>query len=506
MRAAGSVVTVYFAFVGIALADALPAATQPNTTTQQAEQSPPTSQPAGALPGPNYFALRYDDDFAYLDGPAGSYREDFFDPVKNIHLSDDWRLDLGGEYRIRVEGGRNNIFNARYPTADSFVLERYFLHANLRYKKLFRIYVESIDAFYCGRDEPQLPYQQDRFDLNQGFFDLRVLGEENPLTLRVGRQELSYGKERLVGVLDWTNVARRFDGAKLFYHTPAFDIDAFWTKPIVFMYKPFTSAWNPQIDEGLTRKPDTWHEEGQFFGVYSTLKQIPKHALDLYFLGLTDTGNQLNVNGHFGDLTLFTLGSRFGGTIGNFDHDTEVAGQWGSWAGDDIKAWMIANDTGYTFKDVPMSPRIGAGVDFATGDRTRGDGTIGTFNQLFPTGHMYLGYMDIVGRQNVFSPNVNFTIKPVKDVTVKAFYYHFWLASDTDALYNALGIATRRDPSGASGSNVGDEFDVTVNWKVDAHSSLLLGFSYFWPDGFIERTAPPSPDGSFYYIQWQFRF
>jgi len=484
-----------------------PAAAEGQPATQPAI-GPSATRPASPAgkPGPNYFTLRYNDNFSYLDGPPGSYQKDLFDPIKNIHLGEDWRLELGGEYRIRFETGSNNIFNARYPTSDSYLLEHYLLHADLKYRNLLRVYVESIDAFVSARNEPQLPYQQDRFDLNQGFFDLRVLGEANPLTLRVGRQELSYGKERLVGILDWANVPRRFDGAKIFYHTSAFDIDAFWTKPVVFMYEQPTSPWSPQIADGLTRKPDHPRWEQQFFGFYSTYKGIPSHALDVYFLSLLDDGNLLNVNGRFGDLSLFTFGGRFGGTIGDFDHDTEVAGQWGDWAGDSVRAWMIANDTGYTLKSLPMSPRIGAGLDFASGDRTRGDGTIGTFNQLFPTGHIYLGYMDLVGRQNVFSPNVNLTFKPLKDVTVKTLYYHFWLASDTDALYNAGGVASRRDPSGASGSDVGDEFDLTVNWKVDVHSSLLLGFSYFWPGTFIQRSSPPSPDGSFYYVQWQIRF
>jgi len=90
-------------------------------------------------------------------------------------------------------------------------------------------------------------------------------------------------------------------------------------------------------------------------------------------------------------------------------------------------------------------------------------------------------------------------------VTVKAFYYYFWLASDTDALYNAGGTATRRDPSGASGTDVGDEFDLTVNWKIDTHSSLLFGFSYFWPSSFISNTGL-CEDVSFYYVQYQFKF
>ena len=36
-----------------------------------------------------------------------------------------------------------------------------------------------------------------------------------PLTLKVGRQILSYGDERLIGAFDWNNFGRTFDAVKL---------------------------------------------------------------------------------------------------------------------------------------------------------------------------------------------------------------------------------------------------------------------------------------------------
>ncbi len=486
-----------------------------NSTSQPAPRADtsPASQPAAVvdtLPPVsrrtlNYFALRYNDDFSYLDGPPESYQHDFFDPIKNMHLGEVWRLTIGGDLRVRVEATRNMVLNARYPASDTYSLQRVTAHASLRYKRLARFYIEGMDSSLGDRDQPQLPLQENRFDLNQGFVDLALLGERVPLTLRAGRAILSYGRERLVGGLEWANVPRRYDGAQLLYHSPTFDLDVFWTKPIVFAYAPFTSAWEPRINEGLERKPDHWREEQQFFGLYSTYKGVPRQTIDVYLLGLTDKGDLLNTNGRFGDLTLFTLGSRLAGTLGPFDHDSEIALQRGVWAGDTIRAWAAATEVGYTLRDVPMTPRIAAGFDYASGDRTRGDDRVETFNQLFPTGHAFLGYIDIVGRQNTLAPSVNVTVRPRKDLTVRAFYYHFWLASETDALFNSGGVATRRDPSGASGRDVGDEFDLTVNWQIDAHSSVLLGFSYFWPGDYLERFGR-SIDGSFYYVQWQYRF
>ena len=50
--------------------------------------------------------------------------------------------------------------------------------------------------------------------LYQGYVTIGNL-KEFPLSLKVGRQELAYGEERLVGTADWINNSRVFDGAKV---------------------------------------------------------------------------------------------------------------------------------------------------------------------------------------------------------------------------------------------------------------------------------------------------
>lgn len=478
---------------------------QKRPISQPSEAATQPSPPTPVKAGPKYMALRFNDDFSCLDGPAEDRVSDFFDPIKRIHLGEDWTLRLGGETRVRMESETNRNFGTRDPTNDTFLLHRYLLHADLKYRKLFRVFVEGIDARVEDRDLPQIPLMENTFDVNQLFADVSFLGEEAPLALRMGRFEMIYGKERLIGKLDWMNVPRRFDGAKLMYTSPKFDLDFFWVKPVFFMNEPFSNPWNTHINEGMNRKIDHWREEQNFYGVYSTFKGIERHVLDLYFLGLNDRGIFVNANNRFGDLNVYTIGSRFGGTSGNFDYDIEGGGQWGKWDGDEVHAWMFASEAGYTFKDVSMTPRVGAGFDYASGDDTPRDNSHDTWNQLYPTGHPYLGYMDLVGRQNILAPNLNVAFKPLKDVTSKIFWYHFWLDSNLDALYNAGGAPIRRNVTGSSGTDVGDELDVTVTWQMDVHSSILVGWSHFWPSNFIDSSGF-SRDADYYYLQYEFKF
>ncbi|MGS8561408.1 alginate export family protein, partial [Salmonella enterica] len=65
----------------------------------------------------------------------------------------------------------------------------------------------------------------------------------------------------------------------------------------------------------------------------------------------------------------------------------------------DIDAWGTGARVGYIWP-VAWSPRIGLQIDAASGDRHPGDGTVGTFNPLFPNGYYftlagYTGYTNL---------------------------------------------------------------------------------------------------------------
>ena len=111
-----------------------------------------------------------------------------------------------------------------------------------------------------------------------------------------------------------------------------------------------------------------------------------------------------------------------------------------------------------------------------------------------------------IGRKNinVFNLNVSAWAVP-KKVKSRAAYHAFWLNEKDDALYNAGGAATRRDFTGNSGRDVGQELDLTLLWKLDAHSALLFGYSHLWHGGFIIDTGP-SEDVDLIYTQYAYKF
>ena len=199
------------------------------------------------------------------------------------------------------------------------------------------------------------------------------------------------------------------------------------------------------------------------------------------------------------------MGARFWGRTGPWDYNGEFAGQWGRWAGDTIQAWMVTAESGYSFTELPWTPRIGVGFDYASGDKDPTDGAHQTFNQLFPLGHAFLGWLDAVARQNIYDARVHLTAKPHKSLTAHAVLHNFWLAEDRDALYNAGGVPTRRSPTGDAGDQVGHELDLLLVWTIDVHQSTLFGYSHMWDSHFIKRTGA-SDDPDLFYVQYAFKF
>lgn len=443
------------------------------------------------LPAPKYMNLRYDEDFSYLDGPEGSYHPDVFDAIKNISLGEEWRLSLGGEFRVRIESETNKGFGATEPANDTFQLYRYFLHADVRYGDVFRVFVQGAVVHDEDRDLAFRGIDENIADVQQLFFDLRVCGgQERPVILRVGRQELLYGNERYVSPSDWANTRQRFDAVKLFWAYPDWTVDMFYAKPAVVQ----------------RRQRDRYDEDFDFYGLYVTYTGIPRHGLDLYAFAVDHTGALVNPNGRAGDKSTYTLGSRFWGKTGGFDYETELAGQWGHWAGNIVQTWSWSATAGYTFEDYACKPRLGLGFDWASGDDNPADGKVGTADQLFADGHKYLGYMDLVGRQNITAARADLSAWIVPGSVKGALAYHaFWLSDPEDALYNAGGGVVRRDPTGHSGREVGQELDLTVEWKLDAHSNVLVGYSHFWDSDFITNTGP-SEDADLFYVQYQLKF
>ncbi|SFP98649.1 Alginate export [Nitrosomonas cryotolerans] len=456
--------------------------------TGNKRSGPPVSPyaPSALLP-----TSAFDIDFRYLETPG--YEEDFFDPVKRIHLGSDWLLSFGGSFWYRYMHETDSRLNISGKNND-YHLTRTRVHADLWYRDQVRIFAEFLDARSFGPELTPLAIDRNHTDLLNLFADVKLGNvKEAPLYIRFGRQELLYGSQRLIAPLDWANTRRTFQGIKTFWRSPTWDVDAFWVRPMDTEKGDF----------------DNWDQQRNFFGLWGTYKPMKNQLLDLYFLSLDDnrTLNPANLRqGNIlqGDSTVHTLGGRIVGDYNRFLYELEGMYQFGKRSNLDISAFSVSTGIGYQLP-LPMNPNIWIRYDFASGDSNPQDGRSNTFNHLFPFGHYYFGYLDQVGRQNIHDFNAQITLKPQPWFTFLAQYHRYYLANKRDFLYNAGGAATLRDPTGQSGSHVGDAIDFVVNFHIARHHDALIGYSKLFTGNFIENQRPGiSPD--LLYVQYNFRF
>ena len=381
----------------------------------------------------------------------------------------------------------------------------------------FNVFVEGRDSETFSDDRKPSPEEDGPADLHQAYF---VVGnhKEFPLSLKVGRQEMSYGDERLVGAFAWNNVGRVFDVAKVRWQNRFFGADFFSGRVII----PRDERFNMPNDYD-------W-----FSGIYASSKIIPKQTTDLYFFSrntssqsptLAGAGTPAIWNGP-GARDIYTVGLRMKsnpGDYGPWDYGAELIGQFGRFveptaivASQDHEAFAAILQGGYTWTESSMTPRVGLEYCYGSGDSDPTDGKHETFENLFPTNHKFYGYMDFFSLQNIHDVRVIYTMKPIARVSLAAEYHAFWLADTSDSLYNVGGARRGTLTSNAGtgtgygvnptyGSYVGSEIDLIAGYALTKYASLEAGYGHFFVGDYIKDTfsAPThgSTDADWVYLQ-----
>jgi hypothetical protein len=460
--------------------------------------------PSQQVQRPPYQDLRYQEDWSVLAGKDRSQTGDLFDPIKYAPLTEDgsvW-VSFGGQIRERVEVWNNFNFGAPV-TADHddvFLLSRVRVHGDLHVGEHMRVFVEGKSALETDRSLTggRRTVDTDELDLQNGFVDLSLRPFDGAqFTLRAGRQEMAFGRQRLVSPLDWANTRRTFDGASGIFKLQGWTVTGFWT-----LFVP-VQKYNFNTSDLST----------QFYGIYASGKVPLAQAvgLDLYWMGLQSDVNAFTgtpfarYNGTVGREERHTLGGRLWGKVATtgIDYELEGAFQVGRVGAGSVDAFMITGQLGYTFAEFPAAPRLQVGLDYASGDDKAG-GDVHTFNQLFPLGHAYFGYIDTVGRQNIIDVNPGFSVQPFTKLVASLEGHLFWRADTRDALYNAGGNVVRAGSAGSS-SEIGSEIDLLFKYQFDRHLLGLLGYNHFFAGDFI-RESGPSKDINFAYLTLQYTF
>lgn len=357
---------------------------------------------------------------------------------------------------------------SRFRVDSDHLLQRLRVGMRITPTPSLQVGVEVQDARAFGFDRVDGSVR-DVLDVRQAW--VGVGREAGWVDVRIGRQKLAYGSERVTGGAEWANTARVFDAARVSVHHAGMRVDL------------FTSA----VVTNEPESPDHRQRGHTFTGAYgSATSWIPGATVEPYVL-VRHLPTAIGEAGERGSARSDTLGTRVAGRIGtHWSYEGEGLVQRGHVAASDLRAsaWLVQVQR--HFPTSVWHPSLLAEANYASGDADPTDGVVGTFDQLYPTNHAIYGVADRVGRRNTQNGRVGLALRPRAGFTMKVEGNAFWLASRRDALYAAGGgVAVRAVPGGAASTFVGSEFDVLADYRMSRHADVGAQVGHLFPGRFV---------------------
>ncbi|HJT19088.1 MAG TPA: alginate export family protein [Nitrospira sp.] len=369
---------------------------------------------------------------------------------------------------------------------------------------------------------------------------IRNLGGIQGLSLKAGRQYVIFGAQSLFGHFDWANTGFSHDGFMFQYSTKPVDIFAglFRESDLNIGQAASTGSFNNCVGAGGTSTGCQSKQNSTLGLVYTQIKSVPGFIFEPhYFLYM----NGQNVTGCAGPACTPGIGSNVGVWVpksnsqirhtignrvemrkGNFDFQNELEYQWGRMASGQnngsnsmdlhINAWATRNWIGYTHYQSPWKPRLAFNLDYASGDgnancNAPGTGTqfhcttANTFENLYPTNHIHMGYMDVQSWRNMLSPSGNFQARPTKDDHIEIWYTNLNLANARDNWYRGSQSAYVFSRANNTAKHVGDEVDWTwTHMFADGKVAFQSTYGYLWTGDYIRQNLGNHSNQQWWYL------
>lgn len=369
-------------------------------------------------------------------------------------------LTWSGEIRVRSEVDGRDFRNRTAMNAYTFLRTRVALEARP---------IEGVTAYVQMQDSRVLGEERDpaggfntisnakNLDLHQAYLELDDF-LLNGLSMKLGRMELAFGNERIVGAVGWNNIGRAFDGGRLRWSGNKRSVD-------LFVVNTGETTVPPSV--ALPGNVMFARDEGQLFsGGYFSTTLLEPYRIDVYLLHRWI--RKQSVAGH-DDLSRFTAGGLSKGSMGSLFYEGEFAYQGGSLSTSDVSAFMITGAVGYATGSSLLSS-FAIGVDYLSG--TPADSkVVKTFDPEFYTGHKFHGFMDYfvtvpltTQDRGLRDAYVRLVSAPTPSSTLSLWVHDF---------------AAAESPGGKS--TMGQEIDIVGVWRYNKHAVFEMGLSGFLP-------------------------
>jgi hypothetical protein len=377
------------------------------------------------------------------------------------------RLKFLFEFRTRLETRTGNNFG-RSPDLQN-PLFRTRIGAQFDATSWLRVVGMGQDGRAPDYGGPAPPTARDSMDLQQGYLEF-FAQHQTGFGAIVGRQMITLGEGRLIGIPDWLNTARTYDTTRLYYRLPGVRLEVLMVSPVKIRPDAFN---RPELGDRV-------------WGTYNTFSRlIPNGTVEAYFLR-----HDQNRPGGFagtGRLGINTVGGRAVGPLpGGLRYSIETAAQNGQTG--------LLPHRGYAWfsgvsRRLPLRLPLDLEVEYKYASGSRNSAVDGTFDQLYAANHDKFGHADLFGWRNIHDLRSLETLHITKPLALNFMYNNWWLASAIDALYSGPGLPIVRSPKGTAGTHIGQEGDCFATYQV-AGWTFGAGFAHIFAGEYLHRTTP----------------
>ena len=452
---------------------------------------PPNARPpAKATPArPEFKSLRFDETWtsatrtAHWDGQ-----------IKAIPLAPQLTLTFGGQVRAREEFAHAFTFSG---VSDTYEMSRTLVHADLQAgapRRLHaRLFGEFRDAQAFNRDLPggTRPSDGDRSDIQNLFADLGF----SRSYVRYGRQEIVMNRERLIGVPDWSNTRRGFQGTRAIIVFGNLAFDLLDVRPVVVRLNL------PNRADSTTRF--RVFSFGSAPGAKALVIGLPS-AWQAYRYDQTITAPTLTHRLTTGGRAQWTAGGKPASSQ-TYSLDAEGAVQRGSVGARLVRAWFWATEIQTQWRAARGSPSVAIGVEEASGDRNSTDAEAQAFNMLYTAAHAHGGYADVFGRANALEKHIITTWDPFTRLNLRGAWYRYDRLTLEDGVYSKQNTLLR-PASGSLERHAGDEVDLTGTIAAARHLKFIAGHAWILPGAFLRQTPGSARDSRWGFIGTTYTF